>query len=147
MIIGHCAEGCSSEKFQSFNYKIYKNIGMSQEWIEVLDIEMFTFGSKSNELTIRNELFKEEYIPNIQANYWKIELQINMLDTNKYGSSSIIIKENELPTNGTCSLSPEIGYAMETIFTINCHNWIDPDGTVMKYEFFGYYLIKKAFFL
>jgi hypothetical protein len=89
----------------------------------------------NQELTILPNLFQSE--PDIKK--WKIDF--NVLTTSYYGGtgfgkSSIIIGINELPTNGTCSISPLSGMTGNTSFTIQCTQWYDPDGYIAKYEYY-----------
>jgi hypothetical protein len=60
-----------------------------------------------------------------------------MLDTNQIGVSSIVLRRNELPTGGLCTISPSTGYAIDTLFTLNCINWVDLDGNIVNYQFYG----------
>lgn len=53
------------------------------------------------------------------------------------GSTSIFLKINQKPFNGTCTVSPLVGFAMLTYFTITCKNWVDIDGYILRYEYFG----------
>lgn len=52
------------------------------------------------------------------------------------GSSSMIVLINQLPTGGTCSVSPLIGYSANTSFAITCSGWYDKDGNVANYAFY-----------
>lgn len=76
--------------------------------------------------------------------YWKIELLIETIVNNvkTNGSNELILKTNQLPYNGTCLLSNLTGYALDTYFIINCTEWIDDDGYIILYEFYGKLLIK-----
>lgn len=80
--------------------------------------------------------------PNILI--WKIEFTLasttisNGITT---GKSSILIKLNELPTSGNCSITPLTGISASTTFSISCSNWIDSDGYVANYAFYGIILM------
>ena len=70
------------------------------------------------------------------ASIWKLKLRA----TNSYGtigSASLLFLVNSLPTGGTCSVDLNNGTAMDTYFTISCTNWIDRDGSVVNYEYYG----------
>ena len=55
------------------------------------------------------------------------------------GLGQIILKTNQAPYNGSCFYvgNQTTGYALETYFTVNCTEWIDDDGFIVGYEFFG----------
>ena len=53
------------------------------------------------------------------------------------GVASFIIKKNLLPTDGYCFIDKTNGTCLQTWFTITCLNWIDLDGQITNYEFFG----------
>ena len=74
--------------------------------------------------------------------YWKVDFQIQ---TFKYGiwlntTTSMILKINQAPINGTCSVDLLEGYALSTLFTITCLNWVDIDGYITRYEYFAKFL-------
>lgn len=83
---------------------------------------------------------------------WKISLTISILqeDIVANGTSDLLIKKNEPPFNGTCFVDRNKGYALETYFIIKCIDWVDIDGFIAKYEYFGMfvkYIIKLHFSL
>ncbi len=53
------------------------------------------------------------------------------------GTSSLILKINQPPYNGICLLDNLEGTALQTYFTIKCSNWVDADGFITSYEFYG----------
>ena len=53
------------------------------------------------------------------------------------GVSSLVFKVNQLPSNGSCTVSPTSGQILTTLFQITCTNWADPDGSIERYEYFG----------
>lgn len=72
--------------------------------------------------------------------YWKVELLTTTIvnGESKSGIGKIVLKTNQPPYNGSCSVvTNSKGYALETNFTINCTGWIDDDGFVSIYEYFG----------
>lgn len=72
--------------------------------------------------------------------YWKVELTAETISNGvpKSGTGTIVLKTNQPPYNGTCTVISSLrGYALESNFTINCTNWIDDDGYITTYEFFG----------
>lgn len=72
--------------------------------------------------------------------YWKVELYTETVNNGeiKSGMGRIVLKTNQGPYNGTCYVKTELtGYALETDFTVNCTGWIDDDGYITQFEFFG----------
>ena len=71
---------------------------------------------------------------------WKIDFTVltsSIYGGTALGQSSIVVGINQLPVNGTCIVNPTIGKAAGTYFVINCTNWVDPDGVIARYEYFG----------
>ena len=69
--------------------------------------------------------------------YWKVDFTVtNQLGT---GVASLILKTNILPMYGICTIDKTNGLSLITEFKINCYNWDDPDGHIVKYEFMGIY--------
>jgi hypothetical protein len=94
----------------------------------------------SNELTLLPQLF--DAYPSVFT--WRIDYQIEnaRLIT---GLASLVLIKNQLPQSGVCSVYPNNGTSFETMFNISCRNWLDSDGSIVRYEYFGNYL-KKRFF-
>lgn len=83
-----------------------------------------------------NDLFLED--PSIL--FWKFEVTMTTISRTRgitTGKSSIIVKLNEVPKYGNCNINQTIGVPSETVFSIECLNWIDNDGYIKKYSFFG----------
>ncbi len=73
---------------------------------------------------------------------WKIEFNLftsSFYGGTGFGKSSIILAINERPFGGNCSISPLEGIADNTVFTIECVNFVDVDGYIVKYEYFCKY--------
>ena len=82
------------------------------------------------------ELFQAN--PNIKR--WKIDFTVltnTFYDGTGFGTSSIVIGVNELPTGGYCEINPQSGITGNTTFFINCPNWFDPDGFITKLKYYG----------
>ena len=80
------------------------------------------------------------FISNPFVTKWKAEFTLTAVSKQNgiaNGASSIILQLNKLPYGGTCSVSPEEGASSQTTFTFNCLNWVDDDGTIIKYVFFA----------
>ena len=87
--------------------------------------------TKSSELALLASLFQKYST----ATYWRVDLFVhNQVNT---GQSSLILKQNLLPTDGACSVDKTNGSSLLTYFYVSCQNWKDPDGSIVNYEFFG----------
>ena len=71
------------------------------------------------------------------ASYWKVDYAVTYQTLT--GMATLIMKKNELPTGGSCYIDQTNGTSLSTWFTIICVNWIDPDGSITKYEYLGIY--------
>lgn len=71
--------------------------------------------------------------------YWKIEATVDTTVNGQImnGVGHVILKTNQPPYNGTCTISNTTGYPLETNFTVNCMKWIDDDGYITQYEYWG----------
>lgn len=77
-------------------------------------------------------------MPNVL--YFRVDFTVNLESLAGYksnGSSSIFLKINQPPTNGSCFIDLASGYAMLTYFSIECVDWVDVDGFITRYEYFG----------
>ena len=111
---------CNRYSFINFTFKkicFYFNVNLGQD---------------TNELIISPALFQN----NSAIIFWKIELEIT-LNYVATGVSSLVFKVNQLPSNGSCTVSPTSGQILTTLFQITCTNWADPDGSIERYEYFG----------
>lgn len=93
-------------------------------------------GQTTTELNAQSSLFTS----NPQILLWKFEFTLtsttpaNGIAT---GESSMIVLVNKLPYGGACTVSPTTGVALNTTFTIDCSSWLDDDGNVAQYAYFG----------
>lgn len=78
---------------------------------------------------------------NSQINNWLVEFNVAGYDSSNQlvkGTAFLNLVVNQLPTNGSCILIGSAnGSACSTIYRIVCSNWHDPDGQIMRYEFFA----------
>ena len=84
------------------------------------------------------ELFRS--LPEIKK--WKIDFNLFTTSFNGgtgFAKSSIILGLNQIPSGGTCSISPLTGISEITFFSIECNNFTDSDGYITKYEFYCMY--------
>ncbi len=90
---------------------------------------------ETNELAIEQTLFNSS-----DFMYWKIDFTVitHFGDSESLNSSSsLTLKVNQIPINGSCEVNLKNGTAMFTLFTFMCNDWIDLDGRVARYEFLG----------
>ena len=86
----------------------------------------------TNELCINEKIFSSlNSTPNL-----KIEFTV-VGSSNELGSSSLIIRINNLPYGGYCLFKTNYGVSLETYFEISCLDWLDSDGYIERYEFYG----------
>lgn len=150
IIDGKCIEGCESAYEIRYNWQLFMSIktGSKNVWmpckmpspIEAVDELNTTHisGSKRKKLALLPELFSS--FSNVI--HWKVQFEVSSVSTEAgvaVGISSVALAVNQLPYNGTCSVFPFNGISMETEFNITCSNWYDPDGEIVRYEYYGNY--------
>jgi hypothetical protein len=99
----------------------------------------FVTGRDTNEMVLQQSLFNSsDYM------YWKVDFTVITHFVNSFGidetlnsSSSLTLKLNQIPINGSCEVNLKNGTAMYTLFTFMCYDWNDVDGRVARYEFLG----------
>ena len=112
---------------------------MTDSWqsLDSVDKDNFLFGQNTHELVISEDLFYK--YQNIF--FWKVDLKIEALYTigGEYIDvySTIVLSIIKSPFNGTCDIQPDSGYALVTDFSIECFDWIDLEGGISNYFFFG----------
>ena len=92
-------------------------------------------GLSNDYLVIVKDLFRD--FPD--QVFWKVDLNFELTTfTGEIltASSSMIFYVNSVPINGVCDISPLMG-TTSTLFTIICKNWIDKDGDVVSYSYYG----------
>ncbi len=62
------------------------------------------------------------------------------------GKSSISFFVNFPPRSGKCTVNPENG-TTKTLFGIKCANWIDSEGSVSNFVFYGKLIFFKIKFI
>ena len=106
---------------------------VDNQWLEFTDNSFFyQTGQSNSDLTILSDLFMN----NTNQVIWMIELTVFISSRNVSGYSSIILYVNFPPKTGTCDISPTSG-TTETLFTLNCFGWIDPDGSLISFAYYG----------
>ncbi|CAF1093640.1 unnamed protein product, partial [Brachionus calyciflorus] len=137
----NCTEGCEKSIETHFQHKIYYSLENDEEnWIlfNKTLLEMCTIGETEQEFTILPKIFSS----NTNILYWKVELEVKAIfpdQTSSIGSTSMHFKINEKPFNGNCTINSTRGYALKTLFAIECSSWTDNDGYIVRYEYFAKY--------
>lgn len=125
IIDGKCVEGCYSTDIVEYSFSIYADIYGNNQSNQII-------GAQTNELTLSSSLF----LLNPLVLFWRVEFKTTV-NQRVSGTSSIILKTNKLPYNGYCYVDKQTGVSLNDYFNIKCENWIDQDGTIQTYEFFG----------
>ena len=139
---GSCLSGCYGDGLvYKFNILLFDNVTKKYELFK--DTSYFYQNDYLNVayLTLMSDLF----INNPEEIIYKIELLVFIKSRNVSGSAAMLIYVNFPPVRGSCDINPKIGYAFDTLFTIDCSNFIDKDGTLVSYSFYGNF--KKLFLL
>ena len=110
---------------------------LTNQWVPFTNSSYFyQTGMLNSDLTVLSSLF----LDNPKQVIWMVELNIFIPSRNVSGFSSIILYVNFPPMLGTCSVSPKSG-TVNTLFTFNCFGWIDPDGFLISFAYYGKLLI------
>ena len=132
---GSCLSSCSGKSL-NYTFSLYQLDPILKEWVLFTNNSYFYNTGLSNEyLVVLRDLFRD--FPN--QVYWKVESNIHLTtfaDDSLTASSSIIFYVNFSPLNGMCSISPITG-TTNTRFTIYCNNWLDKDGEIISYSYYG----------
>ena len=135
---GYCLNGCDNET-NIYEYYLYMLNSTSKQWIPFRNpsLYFYTVLYSYKDLTIKEELFQIYFTQTI----WKVELSIFVPSKNVSGSSSVLFLVNFPPRDGLCDVNPKNG-TTETIFTIFCWNWIDTDGSLDSFAYYGMNFLK-----
>jgi hypothetical protein len=85
-------------------------------------------------------LTRDLFVNNPGQFYWKVVFTAKAQTSSNgiaSGQSGVVLKLNQLPTNGNCSVWPNSGSVITTKFNMSCNNWLDNDGKIVSYAFFG----------
>jgi hypothetical protein len=120
-----------------FTYYLYMLNSSSNQWISFTNNSYYFYTglNPQTDLTIKEELFEDFPFQTI----WKVELNVYVPSKNTSGSTSILFLVNFPPKNGLCDISPKDG-TTDTLFSIYCRNWIDADGYLDSFAYYGYFL-------
>jgi hypothetical protein len=136
---GSCLSNCDGKSF-NFQFNLYQMDPVFKNWT------LFTNNSYFYQTGLLNEylvIVKDLFTDFSNQAYWKVELNFELITFKGEiltASSSIIFYVNFSPINGMCIISPTTG-TTSTLFTVNCNNWIDQDGDVVSYSYYGKLLV------
>jgi hypothetical protein len=132
---GSCLSGCDKES-TIFTYFLYILNSSSNQWIIYTNNShyFYTGLNPQTDLTIKEELFQDFPSQTI----WKEELNVHVPSKNTSGSTSILYLVNFPPRNGLCDINPKNG-TTNTLFSISCWNWVDSDGYLDSFAYYGIY--------
>jgi hypothetical protein len=113
----------------------------TNQWTLFTRSEYF-FTSGLDLLTLKEEIF----LDNPSIIIWKIELEFHISSRNVSGKSSMLFSVNFPPRTGYCTVNPENGTS-QTLFRIKCTNWVDTEGSVSNFAFYGKFIFFKIKFI
>ena len=159
MITSICREGCQNVSTLTYQWNLFRFFKISpddvqEKWVQFVN-KTYVVGDDTAELTMASDLFKT----NPDVFRWKIEFSLvaiskqngkkktlnsflNKITILKFfkgianGASSLILQLNSIPYGGSCTVSPDNGTSVQTYFTFKCTDWLDNDGTIIKYTFY-----------
>ena len=113
-------------------------LNSASNWIPFTQSSYYSqYGIMNSNLLVLEKLFKD-YPQQVK---WKIELATTVIKNANQtltGFTSIIFYVNFSPRNGTCDITPKMG-STSNLFTIYCHDWIDTNGNIHSYAYYGYF--------
>jgi hypothetical protein len=130
---GFCLFGCDNE-INIHTYYLYMLNSTTKQWILFSNSSFYFYTGlyPYKDLTLKEELFKTFSSQAI----WKVELNVYLPSKNLSGSASILLFVNFPPKGGSCDVNPKNG-TTETFFSISCWNWIDKDGELNSFAYYG----------
>lgn len=111
--------------------------------INLSNSKNYLLGLNTKELTLLVGFF--DLYPSVI--YWRVDFEIKALGLNNLfanGTGSMNLKINEKPFNGSCKINSTSGYTLIDYFLIECSDWIDNDGYIARYEYFGKFKNKET---
>ena len=116
---------------QVISYHICNNLKPCWHNIPIL----FCLAPDRPEISVSPTLFSDGYLLWRELDTYRVTLVAVLPDGSK-GQADIIVHVNDYPSGGTCDISPKDGYNLDTVFTVTCTNWTDPQG-IQQYQFYG----------
>ena len=131
---GSCLTGCNENDTLEFNYNLYMFNSSIKQWKQFFQNNFYYLTGKAKSgLTIKKNLFQEYF----EQKIWKIELFLNVTNRQSvFAFTSLIIYVNQPPKSGYCDIDPKNG-TTSTLFNLICSGWIDTDGSLANYAFYG----------
>lgn len=129
-------KGCLNARKIDYKYRIYYRFDSNWKSIDKIILKNYTVGHQTKELTLYNSLF--DFFEEID--FWRVYFDItvyNEFNQSVTGSTFMNFKVNKKPFNGSCHIDSLNGTAYYTVFQIECTDWLDSDGYITKYEYFG----------
>jgi len=112
----------------------------TNQWTQFTRSEYF-FTTGLDLLTLKKEIFNDYQLIII----WKIELEVRISSRNVSGKSSMFFLVNFPPRQGYCTVNPDNGTTL-TLFGFICSDWIDTEGSVSNFAFYGkFFTLLKLF--
>jgi len=105
---------------------------ITNQWLLFTNSSYYYTENNGLSLTMLENLFSDYSSQTI----WKVELVALIPSRNASGSSSVMFYVNFPPRLGWCDVNPKNG-STNTLFSISCSNWVDPDGVVVSYAYYG----------
>ena len=90
---------------------------------------MYAKGIDTSELTLFPLMFQTY----LNVFYWRVDFIAN--NPMSPGMASLVLKKNQLPSYGVCTIDKFSGTSLNTWFTITCTGWEDSDGYISTYEY------------
>ena len=133
---GSCLSQCDGKSL-AYNYELSSWNTVLNQWILFApnNSYYYTTGKTNSNLVITKKLF-EDFSSQI---IWKVDLNLDVKtydDERLTSTTSLLFYVNFSPKNGTCNLNSKNATTNE-IFLFSCMNWIDPDGSVASYAYYG----------
>ena len=132
---GSCLSKCDGISI-AYSFSIFTLDSTLNTWTPFTNnLYFFTTGLSNSYLVVFKDLFRD-YSSQV---IWKIQSNIELItfaNETLSASTSMIVYVNYSPRNGVCMASPISG-TTNTLFSINCNNWIDTDGSVVSYSYYG----------
>ncbi|XP_068682590.1 polycystin-1-like protein 2 [Montipora foliosa] len=149
MIIESTCRGLSCQNVQQYNWTLYRlnQEAYNETWVTI-DLKDKTLTDlDSQNLVIKGKLDENDENALDDDSVYKVIGSV-YLDDDTVEESDITFKTNSAPRLGSCSVTPEMGFAVTTEFTISCEEWEDED-LPLTYEFIyhtnkGGFVIQKG---
>jgi len=135
---GVCLSRCDGLS-RAYSFNLFMLDSNSSKWTQFSNQSYFHVSSQDEtDLIILKSLFNDFYSQRGVV-YWKVQMTITILTyshENLTGMASILFQVNIPPTNGKCDVKPKYG-SVNDRFRIYCTNWLDNDGQVASYSYYG----------